>query len=93
MDTRPERTGILTSEFVAMLSGQIIALLVVSGKISPQDSQAWIQALSMMIGGALALGTGITFILSRSKLKQQMIKVDAKSNPPTEDAKAELLGI
>ena len=72
------KPGILTTEFWITLISQIIGLLVITGKLKPDEGQAVVDGLNMIVKGVVDLiaalymiYTAVTYIRGRIHLKEK----------------------
>jgi hypothetical protein len=66
------KPGYQTSEFWVTLGGTIVSLLVMAGFLEPSKSGEIAALVTQAIGGIVALGSIISYVLSRTELKKTM---------------------
>lgn len=79
---QPEKPGIYTTEFWMTLAGQIIAFAILLGWIGPDQQEAAVRIATQVVMGAFSLGTAITYIVTRFKLKSSAQELE----PPNRDS-------
>lgn len=72
------KIGVKSSEFFVTLGSLIVSLLVMSGLIAPERSSEVQEVIVQAIGGIVALGTIVSYIYSRTVLKQEEMKSQVK---------------
>ena len=73
-----QKSGIKTSEFYVTLVSTLVSLLVMTGVIEPSYANQLTDLVVQAIGGVVALGTVIAYILSRTELKKEEMRLQAK---------------
>ena len=71
-------SGLKSTEFYLTISSLIVGLLTMTGLLSPEKSGEVTELIVQAIGGIVALGTLISYILSRTQLKETQMKLEAQ---------------
>jgi NhaP-type Na+/H+ or K+/H+ antiporter len=72
------KTGLKTSEFYVTLVSMLVSLLVMTGVLEPDKASEISELIVQAIGGIVALGTVIGYLLSRTELKKEEMRLQAK---------------
>lgn len=72
------KKGFTTSEFYVTLASTVVSLLVMAGVIEPANASQLTDLVVQAIGGIVALGSVIAYILSRTELKKTDLQVKAQ---------------
>lgn len=78
------RNGVQTSEFWVTLLPTVVAGLVITGVISESDTNYIVEMAKDIVAGIVALASIITYIVSRSNLKREIVKLSAPQNMPVQ---------
>lgn len=68
------KSGFKTSEFYLTIGNMIAGLLVMSGLLLPERLSETGELIAQAVGAIVALGTLITYILSRTEIKTKSIE-------------------
>lgn len=81
-----QKSGFKTSEFYVTVVSAISGLLIMLGYLSPQQADAFVQAVVAVIGGVMVVASTIVYIVGRIKVKQQVVKTSTlTSSTPISD--------
>ena len=72
------KTGLKSSEFYVTLVSMVVSLLVMSGVLEPSEANQLSELVVQAIGGVVALGSVISYILSRTELKKEEMRLAVK---------------
>lgn len=78
------RNGVQTSEFWVTLLPTVVAGLVITGVISESDTNYIVEMAKDIVAGIVALASIITYIVSRSNLKREIVRLSAPQSMPTQ---------
>lgn len=72
------KSGLKTSEFYVTLVSTIVSLLVMAGVVEPAYQSELTDLVVQAVGGIVALGSVIAYLLSRTELKKEELRLQAK---------------
>lgn len=80
------KSGVQTSEFWVTLITSIIGLLVMTGIVSPNESNNLVQSLTAIVGGIIMIAPAVTYIFGRTWLKRKALSTQQPTNTVTPTA-------
>jgi murein DD-endopeptidase MepM/ murein hydrolase activator NlpD len=86
-DMEEIKPGWQSTEFWATLATAIVGILALAGKIDPADSDDLIKAIIAIAGGVITIITSVTYVISRSQLKKESMKLESQRLQISEGAK------
>ena len=72
------KSGFKTSEFYVTLVSTLVSLLVMAGVVEPSYQSELTDLVVQAIGGIVALGSVLGYLLSRTELKKEEMRLQAK---------------
>lgn len=72
------KSGLKTSEFYVTLVSTVVSLLVMAGVVEPSYQNQLTDLVVQAVGGIVALGSVIAYILSRTEIKKEELRLQAK---------------
>lgn len=72
------KSGLKTSEFYVTLVSTVVSLLVMAGVVEPAYQNELTDLVVQAVGGVVALGSVIAYLLSRTELKREELRLQAK---------------
>ena len=62
--------GWKSSEFIVVILSNLVAVLISSGYLKPEDQEPVMRFLDLIISGGITLGTSMVYIVSRMVVKK-----------------------